>query len=439
VSDALAALRREILEKVAEFQRLRDTETPAFDPQHSRIPYAGRVYNEDELVSGVDAVLDYWLTAGRFSEALTRDLANWLGIRHLHLVNSGSSANLIAVSALCSPKLKERALKPGDEVITVAAAFPTTVAPIVQNRLVPVFVDVALGSYNALPDIVAAAIGERTRAVVLAHTLGNPWHVDEILAIARRHGLWVVEDNCDALGSLWEGQKTGTFGDIGTLSFYPAHHMTTGEGGAVVTNDDLLGRILFSFRDWGRDCFCKGGESNTCGARFERRFGTLPEGYDHKYVYSHIGYNLKMTDIQAAIGCAQFKKLDCFVAARKENFKFIYDQLRPFEDLLILPRKEASADPAWFAFPITVRPGGPLSRQRVVDYLEQHRIETRPLFSGNLLRHPAFEKIAYRTVAGLKNTERITSDTFFIGVYPGYGDRERAYIAEVLSKLTACC
>ena len=342
-----------------------------------------------------------------------------MGLSNALLVNSGSSANLVALTALTSPTLGSRRLKPGDEVITVAAAFPTTVAPIVQNNLVPVFVDVNLADYTANPDQLKEAIGPRTRAIMMAHTLGVPFDLDVVTELAARHDLWVVEDNCDALGSRYRGRLTGTFGHLATMSFYPAHHITMGEGGCVVTDDDQLGRIARSIRDWGRDCYCAGGENNTCGTRFSQQFGTLPHGFDHKYVYSHIGYNLKVTDMQAAIGCAQLAKLDAFIARRRANFDFLLNVLRPYEDRLLLPAATWHSEPSWFGFAITVRENAGFSRADLVRFLEANRIETRPLFTGNLLRHPAFQAIPHRIVRDLANTDTVMNNTFFVGVYPG--------------------
>ena len=357
--------------------------------------YAGRVFDGDEMVNLVDSGLDFFLTAGRFTATFEREFAAYLGVKRAFLVNSGSSANLLALAALTSPKLGERRLRPGDEVITVAAAFPTTVAPILQNQLAPVFVDVNLGDYTAIPEMIAAAVGPRTRAIMMAHTLGVPFDLDTVMKVAREKDLWVIEDNCDALGSRYHGQLTGTFGHISTVSFYPAHHMTMGEGGAVVTNDVELARIATSFRDWGRDCYCLGGRNNTCGTRFAQQHGKLPPGYDHKYVYSHVGYNLKATDMQAAIGCAQIKKLDGFIEARKANYRKLTQLLKPYEDRLILPYSTPHGDPSWWAYPITVKPGAGISRNELTKHLEARKIETRNLFSGNLLLHPAFTDIPH--------------------------------------------
>ncbi len=409
------------------------------DPDLTRIHYGGRVFDEREVANAVDACLDFWLTAGRFAGQFERDFATYLGVSSAMLVNSGSSANLAALSALTSPTLGSRRLKPGDEVLTVAAAFPSTVGPILQNGLVPVFVDVDLGTYTANPDRLREAIGPKTRAVLMAHTMGNPFDLDTVRALADAHGLWVIEDNCDALGSRYEGALTGTFGDLATYSFYPAHHITMGEGGCVSTDDARLARLVRSFRDWGRDCYCASGENDTCGRRFDQQFGTLPKGYDHKYVYSHIGYNFQITDMQAAIGCAQLEKLPGFVEARKANWQALRDGLAPFEDRLLLPFATPRSDPAWFGFVITVRDGAGLTRGALVAYLEERGIETRNLFAGNLLRHPAFMDIPCRVSGPLEQTDRVTEQTFFVGCYPGltsaHLDRMLATFAQAMNAL----
>lgn len=390
-----------------------------FNPEADLVHYAGRVFDEEELCSLVDSSLDFFLTANRYADRFETDFADYMGVSNALLVNSGSSANLVALTTLTSPKLGERRLRPGDEVVTVAAAFPTTVAPILQNNLVPVFVDVNLGDYTADPDQMRDAIGPRTRAIMLAHTLGVPTNLDVVADLARKHDLWVVEDNCDALGSRYRGKLTGTFGHLATMSFYPAHHITMGEGGCVVTNDDQLGRIARSFRDWGRDCYCAGGENNTCGTRFSQQFGTLPFGFDHKYVYSHIGYNLKVTDMQAAIGCAQLGKLDSFIARRRANFDVLTETLRPYADRLLLPEATTHSEPSWFGYVITVRDGAGFTRADITRFLEANRVETRTLFAGNLLRHPAFQEIPHRIARDLANTDTVMRSTFFVGVYPG--------------------
>ncbi len=426
-------LRAQILDLVRRYYEAKFT-GKTFEPARDLVHYAGRVFDAEELCNLVDASLDFYLTANRYAERFESDFADYLGLSDALLVNSGSSANLAALTALTSPLLGERRLRPGDEVMTVAAAFPTTVAPILQNQLVPVFVDVNLRDYTACPDQLAEAIGPKTRAIMMAHTLGVPFDLDTVMNVARQHDLWVIEDNCDALGSRYRGQLTGTFGHVATISFYPAHHITMGEGGCVVTNDETLARIARSIRDWGRDCYCAGGENNTCGKRFAQQFGTLPFGYDHKYVYSHIGYNLKVTDMQAAIGCAQLGKLDRFIAARKRNFEKLTAMLTPYEDRLILPAATAHSDPAWFGFVITVRDNAGFTRQELVKFLEVNRIETRNLFSGNLLRHPAFESMPHRVVGRLENTDIIMNQTFFIGVYPGIDTPQLDHIESVFAR-----
>jgi CDP-4-dehydro-6-deoxyglucose reductase, E1 len=426
-------LRSQILSLVQDYYQAKFTGNQ-FDPTRDPIHYAGRVFDAEELVNLVDASLDFYLTANRYAEKFEADFADYFGLANALLVNSGSSANLVAVTTLTSPKLGERRLRPGDEVITVAAGFPTTVAPLLQNQLVPVFVDVNLGDYTAIPQRLAEAVGPKTRAIMMAHTMGVPFNLDVATRLAREHDLWLVEDNCDALGSCYRGQLTGTFGHLATVSFYPAHHITMGEGGCVVTDDDLLARIARSVRDWGRDCYCAGGENNTCGKRFGQQFGSLPIGYDHKYVYSHIGYNLKVTDMQAAIGCAQLAKLEHFIARRKANFDRLMTLLRPYEDRLLLPRATEHADPSWFGFVITVRPGAGFTRNDVTRFLEANRVETRNLFSGNLLRHPAFQDIPCRIVGDLTNTDIIMKDAFFIGVYPGLDDAQLDYVVGAFSR-----
>jgi len=426
-------LRAEILKLVAEYYQERFAGR-TFRPGVDRIHYAGRVFDQQELTNLVDASLDFFLTAGRYADQFEADFGEYFGLSDALIVNSGSSANLVAVTALTSPKLGERRLLPGDEVITVAAGFPTTVAPLVQNQLVPVFVDVSLGDYTAIPERLAEAVGPRTRAIVMAHTMGVPFDLDTVMALAKAHNLWVIEDNCDALGSRYRGQLTGSFGDLATVSFYPAHHITMGEGGAVLTGDELLGRIARSLRDWGRDCYCAGGENDTCGKRFSQQFGDLPFGYDHKYVYSHIGYNLKVTDMQAAVGLAQFHKLESFIARRKANFGRIYAMLAPYADRLILPSALPNSDPAWFGFVLTIRPDAGFSRNDLTRFLESNRIETRNLFSGNLLRQPAFMDIQHRVAGDLRNTDIITECTFFIGVYPGLDDSQLDYIGSVFER-----
>jgi len=409
-----------------------------FTPGESPISYGGRVYDEKELLYLIDASLEFWLTAGRYAREFEERMAGLLGVRHCILTTSGSSANLLAVSALTSRKLGASRLKPGDEVITVAAGFPTTVTPILQSGLVPVFVDVTLPTYNVDVERLEEARGRKTRAVMLAHTLGNPFDVDRVLRFCRKHDLWLIEDNCDALGSTYKGKFTGTFGHIATQSFYPPHHMTMGEGGALFTNDPMLKRLIESFRDWGRDCWCPPGRDNSCRKRHSQSFGELPFGYDHKYVFSHFGYNLKVTDLQAAIGCAQLDKLPRFTKARKRNFRELYRGLEKHADRLILPEETDGADPSWFGFPVTVREEAGFTRDRIVSDLERKRIQTRMLFAGNLLRQPCFDALrkssaGYRVVGNLPNTDRIMNDTFWVGVYPGITGERIAYMKEAFS------
>ena len=427
------ALRQQIASLVRQYYQ-EQFANRTFTPGKDLVHYAGRVFDDQELTNLVDSSLDFFLTANRYADQFESDFADYLGVTDALLVNSGSSANLVALTALTSPKLGDRRLKPGDEVLTVAAGFPTTLAPILQNGLLPVFVDVNLGDYTAMPDRLRAAVGPRTRAIMMAHTMGVPFNLDAVMALAREHNLWVIEDNCDALGSRYHGQLTGTFGHLATVSFYPAHHITMGEGGAVVTSDHELARICRSIRDWGRDCYCAGGESNTCGTRFTQQFGTLPRGFDHKYVYSHVGYNLKVTDMQAAIGCAQLGKLESFIAARRRHFDRLTEALQKYEDRLILPKATEHAEPSWFGFVITVREDAGFSRAELVNFLEASLIETRSLFAGNLLRHPAFIDIPRRVEGDLANTDRVMRDTFFIGVYPGLDDARLDYMVSAFDR-----
>ena len=406
-----------------------------------RIPASGKVLDEEDLFNLIDASLDMWLTAGRFAEEFEKEFPKFLGRRYCALVNSGSSANLIAISALTSYKLGESRLKPGDEVITVAAGFPTTITPIVQNGLIPVFVDVELGTYNINIEQLENAITEKTKAIFLAHTLGNPFHVDKVIEVAKKHDLWVIEDNCDALGSKYKGKFTGTFGDISTVSFYPAHHMTMGEGGAVLTDDPLLYEIMLSFRDWGRDCWCPPGKDNTCGKRFNWKLGNLPYGYDHKYIYSHLGYNLKATDFQAAVGLSQLKKLPNFMEKRKENFNMLYEGFKKegLDKYFILPQWLIEAEPSWFGFILTIKDDAHFKRKDLLEYLERNGIGTRLLFAGNMIRQPAFTNndIKYRIVGELKNTDRIMMDTFWIGVWPGIDTRDLLSVVKVFRNFLA--
>ncbi len=426
-------IRGKIRELVVEYYK--EAFKPAdFIPGETLVNYAGRMFDEKELTNLVDSSLDFWLTSGRFSQDFEMALSDYLDVSDVILTNSGSSANLVAMSTLTSEKLGDKALKPGDEVITVAAGFPATVAPIIQNGLIPVFVDVEIGTYNVIIDEVRKALSDKTRAIFIAHTLGNPIDLGAITKIVEENDLWLIEDNCDALGSTYDGQLTGTFGHLATLSFYPAHHITTGEGGAVVTNDELLAKIARSFRDWGRDCYCAGGENDTCGKRFTQKYGELPLGYDHKYVYSHIGYNLKMTDMQAAIGASQMDKIDSFTAKRKSNFKFLYEGLKQFEDKLILPRATENSDPSWFVFILSVKDDAVFTRDDLTKYLNGCRIETRNLFCGNILRQPAYLNIKHRTVSDLENTDFAMNNTFFIGLYPGMTEEKMIYIIESFKK-----
>ncbi len=423
------ALRGQILSLVADYHQAAFGAQP-FTPGKTPIPVSGRVFDHTEIQSLVDSALDFWLTTGRFAAEFEKALASYVGLRTAALVNSGSSANLLAITALTSPKLGVRRLRPGDEVITVAAGFPTTVNPIIQNGLVPVFVDIELPAYNIDADLLADAMSSRTRAIMLAHTLGNPFNVTAVTNFARRHDLWLIEDCCDALGSTYEGQKVGTFGDLCTFSFYPAHHITTGEGGCVLTESPVLKTIVESFRDWGRDCWCDPGKQDTCGKRFSWQLGDLPCGYDHKYTYSHIGYNLKMTDMQAAIGVAQLRKLPGFIEKRKANFRALRKRLGGLEEFFILPEATPGSDPSWFGFPLAVRPGGPLTRNAVVDYLEDRKIGTRMLFGGNLIRQPAYKDVRYRIPGKLDNTDFVMDHVFWIGVYPGITTEMLDYVEE---------
>src|SRR6202451_265976 len=415
MSERSEQLRQEILRLTAEFQREAFAKKD-FVPGTSVVPVSGKVIDAADMSAVVDSALDGWFTTGRWAKDFERKLARFVGVRSASLVNSGSSANLLPLSALTSPKLGERALRPGDEVITLAAGFPTTLNPIVQNGLIPVFIDVEMSTYDANMAQLEEAIGPKTRAIMMAHTLGNPFNIDAVMALAKRHNLWVVEDNCDALGSTYRGQMTGTFGHVATQSFYPAHHITMGEGGAVMTNSPQLRVLVESFRDWGRDCWCAPGKDNTCGKRFDWQLGELPCGYDHKYIYSHVGYNLKATDMQAAIGVSQLSKLPGFIEARERNWERLRAALAPYEEFLILPEPTPESDPSWFGFAITVRPEAPFSRAEITRHLEDNKVATRLLFGGDLTRQPAYQGIQHRVVGDLANTERIVSNTFWIGV-----------------------
>ncbi|MDR1196016.1 MAG: lipopolysaccharide biosynthesis protein RfbH [Endomicrobium sp.] len=409
----------------------------------NRIPYAGRVFDCEEVKNLINASLDFWLTSGRYTDELEKELAKFLNVKHCGFVNSGSSANLLAFMALTSPLLKERAVKRGDEVITVAAAFPTTVTPIIQYGAVPVFVDISVPEYNIDVNMLQKALTKKTKAVMIAHTLGNPFNLNKVKSFCKKNNLWLIEDNCDSLGGKYKidgkWQYTGTIGDIGTSSFYPAHHMTTGEGGAVYTNNSLLHKILISLRDWGRDCCCPPGKDNTCGHRFNGQFGLLPKGYDHKYVYSHFGYNLKATDLQAAIGCAQIKKLKNFVQARRENWKYLYDSLKNLSDDLILPKEEKDAQGSWFGFIIAVKKNSKVTRDNVVKHLEKNNIQTRMLFAGNIIKHPCFDSMRknkkdYKIIGNLENTDYAMNNSFWVGVYPGMTKEMLNFIADKIKE-----
>ena len=414
------------------------------EPYHEgeRISYAGRVFDEEEMCALTDAALDFWLTTGRFSDRFEKEFAEWLGVKYAHLVNSGSSANLIAFTVLTAPELGERQIKRGDEIITVACGFPTTVTPIIQYGAVPVFVDVSIPQYNIDVSVLEEALSDKTKAVMLAHTLGNPFDIEAVKAFCDKYGLWLIEDNCDALGTKYtiDGvtKYTGTWGDIGTSSFYPPHHMTMGEGGCVYTDNPLLHRLILSFRDWGRDCVCPSGHDNFCGHRYDGKYGELPQGYDHKYVYSHFGYNLKVTDMQAAIGCAQLKKFPSFIEKRRHNWERLHSALEPLSDRLILPEPEKNSVPSWFGFLISVRPESGLKRNDVTKYIEEHNVQTRLLFSGNLVKQPCFDEMrgtgGYRIAGGLETTEYIMNNTFWVGVYPGMTDGMIDYMAKVITE-----
>ena len=396
------------------------------------IPVSGKVISREDLLAGMEAVADGWLTAGRFSNSLEKELARYFGSRKALLVNSGSSANLLAFATLTSPVLGERRIQAGDEVITVAAGFPTTVAPIIQYGCVPVFLDIEIPTYNIDISMLEEALSPRTKAIMVAHTLGNPFNLKVIKEFATQHNLWLIEDNCDALGSLYDDRKTGSFGDLATLSFYPAHHITMGEGGAVLVNNLRLKSIAESIRDWGRDCWCEPGKDNTCGKRFDWQLGDLPAGYDHKYIYSHLGYNLKVTDMQAAIGLSQLKKADEFVQKRKDNHSNLYKVLKPFEDKFILHEATSNSDPSWFGFLVSLKSNNPDLRHRLIQYLEENKIGTRLLFAGNMMRQPAFRNVTYRVVGELKNTDYIMNNAFWLGVWPGLNETHYEYIADKL-------
>ncbi len=426
-TDDVKKLRKQIIQLVSEYYKLAHNQNK-FILNQSIIPVSGKVFSEMDLQMLVSSSLDFWLTSGRFNDEFEKQLAEFLNVNFVLTTNSGSSANLLALTALTSEQLGERALKPGDEVITVAAGFPTTVNPILQNNLKPVFVDVNISTYEIDSSLIENAISEKTKAIMIAHTLGNAFDLDEITRIVKKHNLWLIEDCCDALGTTYDGKLVGTFGDIATISFYPAHHITTGEGGAVFTNNAQLKKIIESFRDWGRDCFCATGMSDTCGKRFCWELGELPKGYDHKYTYSHIGYNLKITDMQAAVGLAQLQNLPLFIEKRKKNFKFLKTHMSKFEKFFILPEATSKSDPAWFGFPITIRKDSPFSRTELLQFLTERKVDTRPLFAGNITKQPYFKNIDYRISGSLKNTDEIMNQSFWIGVYPGLDEKMLEYV-----------
>ena len=429
--DTPEALRAQILDLVSRYHEVAFAPKP-FVPGQTHVPYAGRVFDDEDMRYLAESTLDFWLTAGRFAQQFERDFAKFFGTRHGLLVTSGSSANLVALSCLTSPELRERQLKPGDEIITVATGFPTTVNPIIQNGLIPVFLDVEKATYNLDITHLEEALSPRTRGIMIAHTLGNPFNLGVVSAFAKEHNLWLVEDCCDAVGSTYDGKPVGTWGDLATVSFYPAHHMTMGEGGCVLTNRPHIKKLAESFRDWGRSCWCEPGQDNTCGKRFGWQLGDLPFGYDHKYTYSHIGYNLKVTDMQAAIGVAQLKKVPQFIEARKRNFQALHEGLSDLQDVFLLPEATPNSDPSWFGFAIGVQPGAPFSRNSVTRFLEDRKIATRLLFGGNLVRQPAYKNINHRIVGPLTNADYVMERVFWIGVYPGLTEEMLSYMIDTL-------
>jgi CDP-6-deoxy-D-xylo-4-hexulose-3-dehydrase len=401
-------------------------------PGESYIPVSGKVINEDDVLWGIESMMDAWLTAGRFSNKLERELARYFGSRFSLLVNSGSSANLVAFYALTSPNLKDRAIKAGDEIITVAAGFPTTINPMIQFGCIPVFLDIEIPTYNIKVEDIEKAITPKTKAIMLAHALGNPFNLREVMTIAKKYNLWVIEDDCDSLGATYEGKKTGTFGDLATLSFYPAHHITMGEGGAVLVNNASLKKVAESFRDWGRDCWCAPGKDNTCGERYCQQLGNLPDGYDHKYTYSHIGFNLKVSDMQAAVGLSQLTKADHFVSRRKENHTMLLGMFKEFEEHFILPVATVNSDPSWFGFMLTIRENSPINRNKFVEYLEKYKIGTRLFFGGNMLRQPAYSTLNYRKIGNLENSDIVMNNSFWLGVWPGLEKKHYDYIIKIV-------
>lgn len=422
-------IRKEIFEKVTELYGLRKS-ADKFVPGKSRVEYGGRIYDEKEMIALVDSALDFWLTTGRYAKEFEERFADFVGMKHCIITNSGSSANLLAISALTSPELKEKRVRKGDEVITTACGFPTTLNPIIQNNLKPVFVDIELGTYNIKTDNLEEAITKKTKAIFIPHILGNPANIKNLVDVAEEHDLWFIEDNCDALGSKYENKYTGTFGHISTCSFYPAHHMTMGEGGAVITNDTQLKRIISSFRDWGRACWCEPGKDDSCKKRFNWQIGELPYGYDHKYTYTHVGYNLKVTDMQAAIGVEQLKKLPHFIEKRKENFSALYNKIKKYEEYFILPKATERSEPCWFGFPLCIKEDAPFKRDAIVRFLEEGKIATRMLFGGNLLKQPAYSELEYVKIDSLKNTDQVMNDLFWVGVYPSITTEKLKYMTD---------
>ena len=427
-------LRAQILDTIHEYYSAAFPQRD-FIPGETPVPISGKVFDADEIKLLVDAGLDFWLTTGRYAAQFEDEFARVFGLRYAMLTNSGSSANLLALTCLTSPALKEKALRPGDEVITVAAGFPTTLNPIIQNNLVPVLVDVEIPTYNVDASQLEAALSKRTRAVMLAHTLGNPFDLERVTEFVRKHDLWLIEDCCDAVGATYHGKHVGTFGDLATVSFYPAHHITMGEGGCVLTNRPALKTLIESFRDWGRDCWCVPGVANTCGKRFEWQLGDLPYGYDHKYTYSHIGYNLKLTDMQAAVGVAQLRKLQTFIDQRRKNFQFLYDGLRDLEEFFILPQATPGSEPSWFGFPVAVRGEAPFTRDEVLRYLDSFKIATRLLFGGNLLRQPAYQGIHHRQVGDLANSDFVMNQVLWMGVWPGLSEEMLTFVVDTLREM----